>query len=82
MAIIKLTENQRLIRMYEQLSAHMQIVRFRFARQSKKKLPWRDEDHGKLMNALKEQSREKATDAMTNHLLRARDAFWRERQKP
>lgn len=47
--IIELTNNQRLIKLYRQLNAHMQIVRFRFARRAKRKLSWTDEDHARIL---------------------------------
>ncbi len=75
LAIIRFTGNRRLISMYDQLNAHMQIVRFRFARQSKTKLSWTDEDHQNILNALQGRNPEKAKETIRNHLLRARDAF-------
>jgi DNA-binding GntR family transcriptional regulator len=68
LAIIEFTNNERLLKLYKQLNAHMQIVRFRFARRAKRKLSWTDQDH----------DAQKAVETMREHLLRARDAFLQE----
>lgn len=76
--IIELTNNQRLIKLYRQLNAHMQIVRFRFARRAKRKLSWTDEDHARILKAIQEHDVHKAVDTVKQHLLRVRDAFLQE----
>jgi DNA-binding GntR family transcriptional regulator len=75
LGIMGLTGNQRLLDIYRQMNAHLQIVRFRYARQAKKKLPWTDRDHENILKALKERDGERAKRAMEEHLLRARDTF-------
>jgi DNA-binding GntR family transcriptional regulator len=76
--IIECANNQRLLKLYKQLNAHMQIVRFRFARRSKRKLSWTDQDHARILKAIKEHDAQKAVETMREHLLRARDAFLQE----
>jgi DNA-binding GntR family transcriptional regulator len=76
--IIEFTNNERLLKLYKQLNAHMQIVRFRFARRAKRKLSWTDEDHARILEAIKEHDAQKAVQTMREHLLRARDAFLKE----
>ncbi len=74
-AIIQLTENERLINMYQQLNAHVNIVRFQFARNRKKALPWTHHDHKAILDALRERDPEKAIRAVREHRDRARKAF-------
>jgi DNA-binding GntR family transcriptional regulator len=76
--IIEFTNNERLLKLYKQLNAHMQIVRFRFARRAKRKLSWTDEDHARILEAIKEHDAQKAVQTVREHLLRARDAFLQE----
>jgi DNA-binding GntR family transcriptional regulator len=78
LAIIEFTNNERLLKLYKQLNAHMQIVRFRFARRAKRKLSWTDQDHACILKAIKEHDAQKAVETMREHLLRARDAFLQE----
>jgi DNA-binding GntR family transcriptional regulator len=78
LAIVEFTNNQHLLKLYKQLNAHMQIVRFRFARRAKRKLSWTDQDHARILRAIKENDPQKAKETMREHLLRARDAFLQE----
>ena len=75
LAIIRLANNDILYDIYKKLNAHMQIVRFKFARQNRKKLDWTDRDHEDILTALKLRDPERAKNAMRRHLLTARDAF-------
>jgi DNA-binding GntR family transcriptional regulator len=75
MELINITQNRRLIKVYKRLNAHMQIVRFQFVRNRKGPLPWTQEDHLKILEALKQRDLEKLKTAIRNHINRARDAF-------
>lgn len=67
MKMIEFTGNQRLIETYRHLSSHMQIVRFRMARHNVGKMPWVDEDHRRILNALKDRNPEKVKEAIRDH---------------
>jgi DNA-binding GntR family transcriptional regulator len=60
--------NQRLLSIYRNLNAHIQIVRFRL-------LDWRgknvttDQEHERILEALRERNPEKAKEALRQHLL-------------
>lgn len=79
-AIIELTENRRLIKMYRRLNAHVQIVRFQFARNRNRPLPWTDQDHREILEALKARDPERAKAAIGSHRRKARDAFLETRE--
>jgi DNA-binding GntR family transcriptional regulator len=78
--IIKLSNNQRLLDIYQQLNAHVHIVRFQFARNRKKALPWTDRDHAEILDALRKRDREKAKQAVRRHRDRALAAFLESRE--
>lgn len=67
MKIVEFTDNQRLIDVFNHLSTHMQIVRFRMARQNPGKMPWVDEDHHNILKAFKERNPEKVKEVIRNH---------------
>jgi DNA-binding GntR family transcriptional regulator len=69
--IIEFTDNQRLIDTYNHLSTHMQIVRFRMARHNVGKMPWVDEDHQSILNALKERNPEKVKELIRTHFAKS-----------
>ena len=73
--LINITKNKRLINTYKHLNAHMQIVRFLFVRNRKGPLPWTQEDHLKILEALKHRDLEKLKVAIRNHIVRAGNAF-------
>ena len=73
--IIRLTGNQRLLNIYTQLNAHVQIVRFQLVRKRTKPLPWANNDHLSILNALKERDVEKAKAAIREHRIKSRDAY-------
>ena len=67
-AIIRFTDNQRLLDLYEQLDAHMQIVRFRFGRQPLQKHSTTNQEHEKILCAFKERDPLKAKELIKYHL--------------
>ena len=73
--IIRLTENDRLTQIYEQLNAHLQIARFKVAQNIKKRLPWTNSDHRKIIKALSLRNPQKAREAVTEHRVKARNAL-------
>ena len=73
--IIRIAENDRLSQIYEQLNAHLQIARFRVARNIKKRLPWTNSDHRKIVEALRLKDPKKAREAVTEHRVKARNAL-------
>jgi DNA-binding GntR family transcriptional regulator len=78
LTIIKYANNDVLFDIYKKLNAHMQIVRYQFARQQRSKLDWTDKDHFEILSALKDRNPERAKAAMKRHLQTARDAFLKE----
>jgi DNA-binding GntR family transcriptional regulator len=74
-ALIQLTGNERLIGIYQQLNAHVHIVRFQLARNRKKALPWTHSDHQAILDALRARDAEGAKAAVREHRDRAREAF-------
>jgi len=75
MEFINITGNERLIHVYKKLNAHMQIVRFQYARNRKEPLPWTQSDHLQILESLKEKDVKKLKTAIRNHLNAARKAF-------
>lgn len=75
LSIIKLTGNKRLIDIYCQLNAHIQIFRFQKARNRKEPLPWTHQDHQEIIDALKSRDVERAKQAVRKHRAAAREAF-------
>ncbi|MCF8109016.1 MAG: GntR family transcriptional regulator [Desulfohalobiaceae bacterium] len=73
--IIKLTRNRKLVDIYKQLNSHVQIVRFQKARSRKKPLPWTNQDHLEILNALKSRDAERTRKAIREHRTKAREAF-------
>jgi GntR family transcriptional regulator, rspAB operon transcriptional repressor len=62
--------NKRLISIYKNLNAHMQMVRFRLMNDALGKLPTTDEEHRIILEALCERNVAKAKHAVANHLHR------------
>lgn len=60
--------NMRLLHIYKNLNAHMQMVRFRLMKHALGKLPTTDEDHRMILEALCERHVAKAKQAIANHL--------------
>lgn len=75
---IEFTGNRKLMGIYEHLGGHMQAVRFRLAHRHKGKLPWVDEDHKRILAALKERRPGRAKEAIRKHITKAAEAFLRE----
>ncbi len=62
--------NRRLLDIYRNLNAHMQMVRFRLMNHTLGKLPTTDEEHRLILEALCERNVAKAKHAIANHLRR------------
>lgn len=62
--------NQRLTEMYKNLNGHMQIVRYRLWSHTRGKNSWTDQDHRKILAALKRHDSPGAVKAVENHLVR------------
>ncbi len=60
--------NRRLLDIYRNLNAHMQMVRFRLMNHTLGKLPTTDEEHRLILEALCERSVSKARQAIANHI--------------
>jgi DNA-binding GntR family transcriptional regulator len=60
--------NQRLLSIYRNLNAHIQIVRFRLLDRRGKNVTT-DQEHSKILEALRERNPEKAKEAVHRHLL-------------
>lgn len=76
-AIIRFMNNNRLLDLYEQLNAHMQIVRFRFREQAMERRPWTNREHQQILMALKERDPVKAKKAIEYHLQTTKTALLR-----
>ena len=66
--IIRFTNNHRLLDLYEQLNAHMQMVRFRFQENAIARRPRTNEEHRRILKAFKERDVAKAKAAIKYHL--------------
>lgn len=73
--IIKTTYNNKLIQIYNQLNAHLQIARYRVAHNIKKRLPWTNSDHRAILKALRLKDPQRAKKAITEHRVKARNVF-------
>lgn len=62
--------NQCLTEMYRKLNAHMQIVRYRLMSHTRGKNPWTDQDHRKILAALKRHDAPGAAEAVRHHIVR------------
>jgi DNA-binding GntR family transcriptional regulator len=76
-AIIRFTDNNRLFDLYEQLNAHMQIVRFRFREREIERRPWTNQEHKRILKAFKERNPAKAKEAIRYHLETTKTALLR-----
>lgn len=74
LAIIRYTNNNRLIGIYKQLNAHMQSVRFRYGGRVKR-LPHTNQEHEKILRAIKTHDPVKVKEAVRDHLLSGRATF-------
>ncbi len=75
MAIVGLTDNQRLLQTYLQLNSHVQVVRSRYAGPGTKKLPRTDEAHRTILEALERGDLEGAKRAIKDHIRYSWNAF-------
>jgi len=73
-AIMRYTNNSRLIDIYKQLNAHMQAVRFRYGGRVQR-LPHTNQEHENILKALKKRDPVKVKEAIKNHLLSGRATF-------
>jgi DNA-binding GntR family transcriptional regulator len=67
--------NQRLLNIYRNLNAHIQIVRFRLLDRRGKKNVTTDQEHAVILEALRERNPAKAKEAVRRHLLSLDSAF-------
>ena len=75
LAIVEMTGNQRLVNIFKRLNGHMQIVRFRYDRKPKKKLPWTDSDHQEILNAIKARDPDRLRKCLIEHRMKTKSAF-------
>ncbi len=80
-AIIRFTDNRRLLDLYEHLHAHMQIVRFRVGKQPLQKRSTTNQEHEEILSAFKERDPFKAKEAIKYHLQAAKTAIFRKPRK-
>ena len=73
--IIRFANNSRLLAIYENLNAHMQMARFRFAERGVKKLPRTDEEHFNILDSLRKHDVRKSKNAIKEHLLNAKKSI-------
>jgi DNA-binding GntR family transcriptional regulator len=62
--------NKRLLHIYRNLNAHMQMVRFRLLNHALGKLPTTDDEHRMILEAICERNVAKARKAIANHIHR------------
>ena len=74
LAIIRFTNNQRLLGIYKQLNAHMQAVRFRFG-PTAERLPHTNQEHERILKAFRSRDPRKVKAAITKHLLSGKASF-------
>lgn len=75
LALIRFTGNRRLLKIYKQLNAHMQGVRFRFSKKVAQRLPWTNQEHEAILRALQVRDPERAQEAVRYHLMTGKTAF-------
>lgn len=66
--------NRRLMELYRNLNAHMQIARYRLMHHTRSKNPWTDQEHREMLAALQERNPARAQEAVRRHLLRLETA--------
>ena len=74
LAIIRFANNKRLLGIYKELNAHMQAVRFRFG-PTAKRLPHTNQEHERILKAMKSRDPGKVKEAIIEHLLSGKAAF-------
>ncbi len=75
MAIVGLTDNERLLQTYKRLNSHAQVVRSRFGGPGTKKLPQTDGAHKAILEALKRSDTEEAKERIKSHIITSWGAF-------
>ena len=75
LAIVGLTDNQRLLQTYLRLNSHVQVVRSRYAGPGNRKLPRTDEAHRAILEALERGDLEGAKRAIKDHIRYSWNAF-------
>jgi ribose transport system ATP-binding protein len=75
LAIIRYTNNKKLLNVYKQLNAHMQEVRFRYRNRDVERFPRTNQEHESILNGFKERNLEKVVAAIEDHLQSGKRAF-------
>lgn len=70
LSLFRFAGNNRLMKIYRNLNAHMQFVRFRLMNHAGGKLPTTDREHKVILDALRARDPEKAKQTIRDHLLR------------
>ncbi len=78
LAIVEMTCNQRLVNIFKRLNGHMQIVRFRYRKKPKKRLPWTDSDHQEILNTIKARDPDRVKRCLIEHRMKTKSAFLEE----
>ena len=78
LAIVEMTGNQRLVNIYKRLNGHMQIVRFRYRKKQKTRLPWTDSDHLEILNAIKARDTDRVKRCLIEQRMKTKSAFLEE----
>jgi DNA-binding GntR family transcriptional regulator len=68
LSFFEILGNRRLLGIYKNLNAHMQMVRFRMMKHALGKLPTTDEEHRVILEALCQRSASRAKQAIANHI--------------
>ena len=75
LSIIRISKNQKLVDMYDQLNSHLQVFRFRMAAEFEKRLPSTDKGHKEIVEALKKHNVKEGENTIKKHILENRDVF-------
>jgi DNA-binding GntR family transcriptional regulator len=75
LAIIRYTNNTKLLNVYKQLNAHMQEVRFRYRNRDVERFPQTNKEHESILNGFKERNLEKVVAAIEDHLQSGKRTF-------
>ena len=74
LAIIRFTDNKKLLSIYVELNAHMQAVRFRFG-PTAKRLPHTNKEHERILKAMRSRDPDRAKATIIKHLTSGKAAF-------
>ena len=75
LAIVGLTDNERLLQTYKRLNSHAQVVRSRFGGPGTRKLPQTDQAHKAILDALKRNDTDEAKENIREHIITSWGAF-------